>query len=214
MFALAWVAGRRGAGVPLSARPAGRGRSRAPAGIPAMIGLAGFVLAPLVFFYVLAHMVWRSQELRLIAQSMAGVAMRLSEPEEIAREFDRDRRPGDPPRGRGDGRRRRARAGARRRARGAGRQRSVGARARLQRQRSPHPRPARDAGASARHAGRPGRAGAQRHHRRASRSVARHFLGQRPRRRAGQRERRRRSPRRSPRRASTSRSRSAAPAIP
>ena len=31
-------------------------------------------------------MVWRSQELRLIAQSMAGVAMRLAEPEEVARE--------------------------------------------------------------------------------------------------------------------------------
>ena len=39
-----------------------------------------------MFFYLLAHMVWRSQELRLIAQSMAGVAMRLAEPEEVARE--------------------------------------------------------------------------------------------------------------------------------
>jgi hypothetical protein len=56
------------------------------AGIPAMIGLAGFVLAPIVFFYVIANMVWRSQELRIIAQSMAGVAMRLAEPEEIARD--------------------------------------------------------------------------------------------------------------------------------
>ena len=56
------------------------------AGIPAMIGLAGFVLAPIVFFYVLAYMMWRSQEMRLIAQSMAGVAMRLAEPEEVARD--------------------------------------------------------------------------------------------------------------------------------
>jgi hypothetical protein len=56
------------------------------AGLPAMIGLAGFVLAPVVFFYVMAHMVWRSQELRIIAQSMAGVAMKLAEPEEVARE--------------------------------------------------------------------------------------------------------------------------------
>jgi hypothetical protein len=56
------------------------------AGIPAMIGFAAFLLAPIAFFYLLAHMVWRSQELRLIAQSMAGVAMRLAEPEEIARE--------------------------------------------------------------------------------------------------------------------------------
>ena len=56
------------------------------AGVPAMIGLAGFILAPILFFYVLAHMMWRSQEMRLIAQSMAGVAMRLAEPEEMARD--------------------------------------------------------------------------------------------------------------------------------
>ena len=60
-------------------------RQGAPA-MPAMIGLAGFVLAPILFFYVLAYMMWRSQEMRLIAQSMASVAMRLSEPEEIARD--------------------------------------------------------------------------------------------------------------------------------
>ena len=40
--------------------------------------------------------------------------------------------------------------------------------------------------AAARHAGRPGRAGAQRHHQRASRPVARHLLGQRSGRRARQ----------------------------
>ena len=51
-----------------------------------MIGLAGFVLAPIVFFYVLAYMMWRSQEMRIIAQSMASVAMRLAEPEEVARD--------------------------------------------------------------------------------------------------------------------------------
>src|SRR5208282_5365047 len=33
-----------------------------------------------------AHMAWRSQELRLIAQSMARVAMRLAEPESVARD--------------------------------------------------------------------------------------------------------------------------------
>jgi Apolipoprotein A1/A4/E domain len=54
------------------------------AGVPAMIGLASFVLAPIAFFYVLANMVWRAQELRIIAQSMAGIALRLSEPEEVA----------------------------------------------------------------------------------------------------------------------------------
>ena len=42
---------------------------------------------PIIFFYVLAHMAWRSQELRLITQSMAEVAMRLAEPETVAREL-------------------------------------------------------------------------------------------------------------------------------
>src|SRR6185312_13100072 len=34
-----------------------------------------------VFFFVLAHVVRRSQDLRLVAESMAEVAMRLSQPE-------------------------------------------------------------------------------------------------------------------------------------
>ena len=51
-----------------------------------MIGLGAGALLPIIFFYVLAHMAWRSQELRLIAQSMAEVAMRLAEPETVARE--------------------------------------------------------------------------------------------------------------------------------
>jgi hypothetical protein len=41
---------------------------------------------PIIFFYVVAHMRWRSQELRLITQSIAQVAMRLAEPETVARE--------------------------------------------------------------------------------------------------------------------------------
>src|SRR5258707_1229990 len=41
----------------------------------AMLAIVFFV--PIIFFYVLAHMAWRSQELRLITQSMAEVAMRL-----------------------------------------------------------------------------------------------------------------------------------------
>ncbi|HYI03413.1 MAG TPA: hypothetical protein VD858_00885, partial [Reyranella sp.] len=55
-------------------------------GIPAMVGLAGFVLAPIAFFYVLAYMMWRSQEMRIIAQSMANVAIKLAAPEEVARD--------------------------------------------------------------------------------------------------------------------------------
>src|SRR5260221_11619052 len=50
----------------------------------AMLAIVFFV--PIIFFDVLAHMAWRSQELRLITQSMAEVAMRLAEPETVARE--------------------------------------------------------------------------------------------------------------------------------
>ena len=85
IFAFAWVLG--GLTLALIYLPDLRAvASQGSAGIPAMFGLAAFVLAPVLFFYLLAHMVWRSQELRLIAQSMAGVAMRLAEPEEVARE--------------------------------------------------------------------------------------------------------------------------------
>jgi len=51
-----------------------------------MIGLGAASLLPIIFFFGVAHLAWRSQELRLIAQSMAGVAMRLSEPEAAARD--------------------------------------------------------------------------------------------------------------------------------
>src|SRR5471032_2011012 len=60
LFALAWVAGGlilAGLYLPDLQAVVTQG----PAGIPAMIGLAAFVLAPVMFFYVLAHMVWRSQ---------------------------------------------------------------------------------------------------------------------------------------------------------
>src|SRR5215831_14881507 len=53
---------------------------------PVLVMLAIVFFVPIVFFYVLAHMAWRSQELRLITQSMAEVAMRLAEPETVARE--------------------------------------------------------------------------------------------------------------------------------
>ena len=53
---------------------------------PVLAVLGAIYLAPVVFFYVLAHMAVRSQEMRLIAQSMAEVAMRLAEPETVARE--------------------------------------------------------------------------------------------------------------------------------
>src|SRR5947209_18712419 len=55
-------------------------------GTPVLAMLAVVFFVPIIFFYVLAHMAWRSQELRLITQSMAEVAMRLAEPETVARE--------------------------------------------------------------------------------------------------------------------------------
>ena len=60
------------------------GSDRSP--IALMIGLGAAALLPIIFFFGVAHMAWRSQELRLIAQSMARVAMRLSEPESVARD--------------------------------------------------------------------------------------------------------------------------------
>ena len=51
-----------------------------------MIGLGAAALLPIIFFFGVAHMAWRSQELRLITQSMAQVAMRLAEPESVARD--------------------------------------------------------------------------------------------------------------------------------
>src|SRR5215212_5305661 len=76
IFAFAWVAG--GCALAFVFMPDLRAvLSQGPAGIPAMIGLASFLLAPVIFFFLMAHVVWRSQELRIIAQSMASVAMRL-----------------------------------------------------------------------------------------------------------------------------------------
>jgi hypothetical protein len=51
-----------------------------------MVGLGAAALLPVIFFFGVAHMAWRAQELRLIAQSMARVAMRLAEPESVARD--------------------------------------------------------------------------------------------------------------------------------
>jgi hypothetical protein len=54
--------------------------------VPILLVLSALVVLPIVFSFLLAQMVWRSQELRIIAQSMAEVAMRLAEPESAARE--------------------------------------------------------------------------------------------------------------------------------
>ncbi len=52
-----------------------------------LIGLGAAALLPIIFFFGVAHMAWRAQELRLVAQSMAKVALRLAEPEGVARDL-------------------------------------------------------------------------------------------------------------------------------
>ena len=49
-----------------------------------LAGLAAVFFAPVLLFYFLASLAWRGQELRMIAQSMAQVAIRFSEPEGAA----------------------------------------------------------------------------------------------------------------------------------
>src|SRR6266404_2553658 len=49
-----------------------------------LAGLAALFFAPVLLFYFLASLSWRGQELRMIAQSMAQVAIRFSEPETAA----------------------------------------------------------------------------------------------------------------------------------
>ncbi|MDH8639242.1 hypothetical protein QIH23_27325, partial [Klebsiella pneumoniae] len=49
------------------------------AGVLALIGLIAVLVAPLLLFYFIANMAWRSQEMSMIAQSMAQMAVRFSE---------------------------------------------------------------------------------------------------------------------------------------
>ena len=51
-----------------------------------MAAIAAGVVVPVIFFYVIAHMFSRSQDMRTVAESMAEVAMRLAQPETAARE--------------------------------------------------------------------------------------------------------------------------------
>ena len=80
----------------------------------AILALAATLLLPIVFFFVLAHMINRSREMRRrpVDGRSRDAARRAGS---RGARFHRHRRPGDPPRSRGHGRRRRARAGARRR---------------------------------------------------------------------------------------------------
>ncbi len=55
-------------------------------GFAVMAGIVSAVVVPVIFFYVIAHMFSRSQDMRVVAESMAEVAMRLAQPETAARE--------------------------------------------------------------------------------------------------------------------------------
>jgi hypothetical protein len=84
-FSVAWIVGCLSLSFAyLSDINAALGPGRSP--IALMIGLGAAALLPIIFFFGVAHMAWRAQELRLIAQSMARVAMRLAEPESVARD--------------------------------------------------------------------------------------------------------------------------------
>lgn len=55
-------------------------------GVAAMLAIGGAIVVPIAFFFVLAHMFNRAQDMRVVAESMAEVAMRLAQPETVARE--------------------------------------------------------------------------------------------------------------------------------
>jgi hypothetical protein len=85
LFSLAWVI--CALGVAYSYAPEFEVlSSQGAVATPLLIGLASIFCAPIGFFFVLAHLLSRSLELRMIAQSMAEVAVRLVEPQTVARD--------------------------------------------------------------------------------------------------------------------------------
>ncbi len=53
---------------------------------PQTLTLAAVLLLPVLFFFVMGALIRRSQEMRIVAQGMSEVALRLAEPETVARE--------------------------------------------------------------------------------------------------------------------------------
>jgi hypothetical protein len=85
IFSAAWIVGCLALSwAYLSDINAALGPGHSPSAI--LIGLGAAALLPIIFFFGLAHMAWRAQELRVVAQSMAKVAVRLAEPEGVARD--------------------------------------------------------------------------------------------------------------------------------
>src|SRR5438552_13183407 len=83
LFAVIWIIG--GALLTFSFLPSLQAAiGQGSGGTLALAGLAALFFAPVLLFYFLASLSWRGQELRMIAQSMAQVAIRFSEPESAA----------------------------------------------------------------------------------------------------------------------------------
>src|SRR5215207_7358551 len=83
LFACGWIA----VGLFIAAGEYGGDlRALFQSGAPQLFGLASVILVPPIFFFVLAHMITRAQELRIISRSMTEVALRLAEPETLASE--------------------------------------------------------------------------------------------------------------------------------
>ncbi|MCB1507748.1 MAG: antitoxin, partial [Hyphomicrobiaceae bacterium] len=82
-----WVVGGLALAGTVFARPLGELLSAdALAATPGLIAYLVAVALPVFFFFTLAYMVWRAAEMRLVARSMTEVALRLAEPEDIAKE--------------------------------------------------------------------------------------------------------------------------------
>ena len=75
-----WIAGAVAAGLFYAGRLASL-FATPNVGFAAAVALAAGFVIPVIFFYVLAHLMRRSQDMRLVAESMAEVAMRLAQPE-------------------------------------------------------------------------------------------------------------------------------------
>ena len=53
---------------------------------PTLIGIGIAIVLPIILFWVMALLFWRSHEMRIVSRTMTEVAMRLAEPENIAKE--------------------------------------------------------------------------------------------------------------------------------
>ena len=82
LFAGVWILGC--ALLTVSFLPALQAAIGQSGGTLVLAGLAALFFAPVLLFYFLASLAWRGQEMRMIAQSMAQVAIRFSEPEGAA----------------------------------------------------------------------------------------------------------------------------------